>query len=102
MFCVGTCQGWGALDCVDRAAAAYEARPRDPVCGSYRVYRICGMGPPSSGQVAVQQIMGVLETQDMAAMKPGPDAAHWIAEAGRLALVERDALHGAKVEAEII
>ena len=44
------------------------------------------MGPPSSGQVAVQQIMGVLETQDMASLKPGPDAVHWIAEAGRLAM----------------
>ena len=26
LFCVGTCQGWGALDCVDRAAAEYEKR----------------------------------------------------------------------------
>jgi gamma-glutamyltranspeptidase/glutathione hydrolase len=47
------------------------------------------MGPPSSGQVAVQQIMGILETQDMAALKPGPDAVHWIAEAGRLAYADR-------------
>lgn len=47
------------------------------------------MGPPSSGQVAVQQIMGILETQDMASMKPGPDAVHWIAEAGRLAYADR-------------
>ena len=59
------------------------------MCGSYRTYRICGMGPPSSGQVAVQQIMGVLETQDMASLKPGPDAVHWIAEAGRLAYADR-------------
>ncbi|MBJ6128062.1 gamma-glutamyltransferase [Microvirga splendida] len=67
----------------------YKVQEREALCGNYRVYRICGMGPPSSGQVAVQQIMGVLETQDMAAMKPGPEAAHWMAEAGRLAYADR-------------
>ena len=67
----------------------YKVQEREALCGSYRVYRICGMGPPSSGQVAVQQMMGVLETQDMAAVKPGPDAAHWLAEAGRLAYADR-------------
>lgn len=67
----------------------YKVQEREALCGSYRTYRICGMGPPSSGQVAVQQIMGVLETQDMAAVKPGPDAAHWFAEAGRLAYADR-------------
>ena len=68
---------------------AYKVQERDAVCGTYRTYRICGMGPPSSGQVAVQQILGILETQDMAALKPGPDAVHWIAEAGRLAYADR-------------
>ncbi|WP_134494707.1 gamma-glutamyltransferase [Microvirga pakistanensis] len=68
---------------------AYRIEERAPVCGSYRTYRICGMGPPSSGAVAVQQMMSVLETQDMAAMKPGPDAVHWVAEAGRLAFADR-------------
>ncbi|MBF9197921.1 gamma-glutamyltransferase [Microvirga terrestris] len=67
----------------------YKVQEREALCGSYRTYRICGMGPPSSGQVAVQQMMGVLETQDMAAVKPGPDAAHWLAEAGRLAYADR-------------
>ncbi|HZA93918.1 MAG TPA: gamma-glutamyltransferase [Gemmatimonadales bacterium] len=67
----------------------YKVQERESLCGSYRVYRICGMGPPSSGQVAVQQIMGVLETQDMAALKPGPDAVHWLSEAGRLAYADR-------------
>jgi gamma-glutamyltranspeptidase / glutathione hydrolase len=68
---------------------SYKVEERAPVCGPYRTYRICGMGPPSSGQIAVQQIMGTLETQDMAALKPGPDAVHWIAEAGRLAYADR-------------
>lgn len=67
----------------------YKVEERPALCGPYRVYRICGMGPPSSGQIAVQQIMSVLETRDMAAMRPGPDAVHWIAEAGRLAFADR-------------
>ncbi len=68
---------------------AYRVEERAPVCGPYRTYRICGMGPPSSGAVAVRQIMSTLETKDMASLKPGPDAAHWIAEAGRLAYADR-------------
>ncbi len=27
--------------------AGYSAKDRDPICGTYRVYKICGMGPPS-------------------------------------------------------
>jgi gamma-glutamyltranspeptidase/glutathione hydrolase len=69
--------------------ASYEVVPRAAVCGKYRVYTICGMGPPSSGGIAVQQILSVLETRDMARMGPGPEAAHWFAEAGRLAFADR-------------
>ena len=29
--------------------ASYDAKERAPVCGTYRGYRICGMGPSSSG-----------------------------------------------------
>jgi gamma-glutamyltranspeptidase/glutathione hydrolase len=67
----------------------YTVEERPAVCGPYRTYKICGMGPPSSGQVAVQQILSTLETQDMATLKPGPEAAHWMAEAGRLAFADR-------------
>ncbi|NIX77872.1 gamma-glutamyltransferase [Microvirga terricola] len=68
---------------------SYVVEERPAICGPYRVYKICGMGPPSSGQIAVQEILGVLETQDMASMKPGPEAVHWISEAGRLAFADR-------------
>jgi len=44
----------------------YAVVEREPVCGKYRVYTICGMGPPSSGAIAVQQILSVLETRDLA------------------------------------
>ena len=69
--------------------AGYEVVEREPVCGAYRVWRICGMGPPSSGAIAVQQILGVLETRDIARMGAGAEAAHWISEASRLAFADR-------------
>ena len=34
---------------------------REPVCGQYRAYRVCGMGPPSSGGIAVVQTLGILD-----------------------------------------
>jgi len=70
--------------------AAYHIEEREPVCGAYRVWRLCGMGPPSSGAVAVQQMLGILETRDLARMGPGADAAHWFSEAGRLAFADRN------------
>lgn len=69
--------------------AAYRIVERAPVCGSYRVWRICGMGPPSSGAIAVQQMLGILETKDIARMGAGPEAVHWFSEAGRLAFADR-------------
>lgn len=68
---------------------AYKVEEREAVCGSYRVWRICGMGPPSSGAVAVQQILGVLETQNLVKLGASAEAAHWISEAGRLAFADR-------------
>ncbi len=70
--------------------AAYKVEEREPVCGAYRVWRICGMGPPSSGAVAVQQMLGILETRDLARLGPGAQAAHWFSEAGRLAFADRN------------
>jgi gamma-glutamyltranspeptidase / glutathione hydrolase len=69
--------------------AGYRVVEREPVCGEYRVYTICGMGPPSSGAIAIQQILDVIETTDMAAMGLGPEAIHWFSEAGRLAFADR-------------
>jgi gamma-glutamyltranspeptidase / glutathione hydrolase len=68
---------------------AYKVIERPAICGPYRSKKICGMGPPSSGAIGVLQILSVLESQDLASMKPGPEAAHWIAEAGRLAFADR-------------
>ncbi|MFD2366099.1 gamma-glutamyltransferase [Pseudoduganella sp. GCM10020061] len=75
--------------------AAYAPRIRPSVCADYRAYTVCGMPPPSSGGIAVAQMLGILENVDMARYAPkdgvpGPDAVHLFAEAGRLAYADRD------------
>jgi len=70
--------------------AAYRALEREPVCGPYRGWRICSMGPPSSGGVAVLQILGLLERTAFARAPPHSAAAvHFFTEAGRLAFADR-------------
>jgi gamma-glutamyltranspeptidase/glutathione hydrolase len=72
--------------------ASYDSKSRDPVCGTYRQYRICGMGPPSSGGVAVFQILKQLERFDLAGLgADNPTAWHLIAESMRLAYADREA-----------
>lgn len=69
----------------------YVPREREPVCVLYRVWRVCGMGPPSSGGVAVGQILGLLSHTWLGASDPrGAEAAHWLIEAGRLAFADRN------------
>lgn len=70
---------------------SYEAKMRDPVCSPYRTYRVCGMGPPSSGGVAVSQMLGQLERFDLAAL--GPDSIafwHLFLESQRIAYADRE------------
>jgi gamma-glutamyltranspeptidase/glutathione hydrolase len=70
--------------------ARYRVIERKPVCGAYRGYRLCGMGPPSSGGVGVLQILGLLERTGFAAAKPGSaEAVHLFSEAARLAYADR-------------
>ncbi|MHA1112987.1 MAG: gamma-glutamyltransferase [Alphaproteobacteria bacterium] len=70
--------------------AGYGARKRPLLCRPYREWRVCGMGPPSSGGIAVLQILGILENFDLGKLTPnGIEAAHLIAEAGRLAFADR-------------
>jgi len=70
---------------------AYSSKSREAVCGTYRDYRICGMGPPSSGGVAVLQILGQLERFDLAALGPdNPVTWHLFLESQRLAYADRE------------
>ena len=72
--------------------ADYKALERPPVCRTYRSYRVCGMGPPTSGGVTVLQILGILEQISPAFPNQNPDtdlSAHLFAEASRLAYADR-------------
>ncbi|MBG1258465.1 gamma-glutamyltransferase [Nostoc commune] len=69
----------------------YQAKLREPVCGAYRIYKVCGMGPPSSGGLTVLQILGILQQFNLAALKPASlEAVHLFSEAGRLAYADRN------------
>ena len=80
--------------------ANYKAIRRTPVCGSYRNTVVCGMGPPSSGGIAVAQTLGILENFDLAAVpptgttieggNPAVQAVHLVSEAQRLAYADRN------------
>ncbi|WP_159868727.1 gamma-glutamyltransferase [Novosphingobium sp. 9U] len=70
---------------------SYRARDRAPICAMYRVYKICGMGPPSSGGITVLMILKQLERFDMAKLgRNSPVAWHLLAESERLAYADRD------------
>jgi len=70
--------------------ARYRVVERAPVCGVYRGYRICGMGPPSSGATGVLQILGILEHTAFERAAPGSaEAVHLFSEASRLAYADR-------------
>lgn len=74
-----------------RDLTAYRALEREPVCGSYLVYRVCGAAPPSSGGTTVLAILGMLQ-QFPAAQRPADSVAfyHLFAEASALAFADRD------------
>ncbi|MES2384980.1 MAG: gamma-glutamyltransferase [Pseudomonadota bacterium] len=88
--------------------AGYQAKKREPLCHDYRAqsrdYRICGMPPPSSGAIAIGQILGMLNNTNAASLPlvtgtsgvpgtPGPtpsaDWLHLYTEASRLAFADR-------------
>ncbi len=70
---------------------SYAAKSRDPVCGPYRSYVICGMGPPSSGGVAVIQMLAQLERFDLGSLGPdNPVFWHLFLESQRVAYADRE------------
>lgn len=68
----------------------YAVKEREPVCVPYRGHDICGMGPPSSGALTVGQILGMLDSFDLAALGPDdPESWRLIGDASRLAFADR-------------
>jgi gamma-glutamyltranspeptidase/glutathione hydrolase len=78
--------------------AGYQPKKREPLCHDYQVasksYRMCGFPPPSSGAIAIAQILGILKNTDAAAMPledglPTADWLHLYTDAARLAFADR-------------
>jgi gamma-glutamyltranspeptidase/glutathione hydrolase len=79
----------GTLSMAD--LADYKPIKREAVCGPYRVWTVCGMPPPSSGGIAILQVLGLLQPFDIQRDPPNDlRAIHLIAEASRLAFADRD------------
>lgn len=82
--------------------AAYKAVERAPVCGPYRQFRVCGMGPPSSGGIAILQIFALIEPFPIASFDPaGDQTAHFLAEAARFAFADRNRYVGDPAFAQV-
>lgn len=69
--------------------ADYRVKERPPVCATYRTYRICGMGPPSSGPLTIAKTLKLLEPFDLGTEPLNGRALHLIAEAQKLAYADR-------------
>ncbi len=81
-------RGGGLITPAD--VAAYEAVEREPVVGTYRGYRVFSMAPPSSGGVALAQLLNAVEPHDVAAMGYQASATiHLMGEAMRRVYADR-------------
>ena len=78
--------------------AGYQPKKREALCHDYQVatkdFRVCGFPPPSSGAIAIGQILGILKNTDAAAKPlqdgiPSADWLHLYTEAARLAFADR-------------
>ena len=68
----------------------YKAKERKPIHGTYRGYDVYGPPPPSSGAIALVEMLNVLEGFGLAKLGSGSaEARHLIAEAMRRAYADR-------------
>ncbi|HEV2022890.1 MAG TPA: gamma-glutamyltransferase, partial [Terriglobales bacterium] len=81
-------KGGGLMTAAD--LAAYEVKEREPVRGSYRGYEIISTPPPSSGGIALIEILNILEGYDLRRLgSRSADSMHLTAEAFRRAFFDR-------------
>lgn len=77
--------------------ANYRARLSEPICSDYRRWRVCGMPPPSSGGIAIAQLLGILSHRKMSesapdasdTLTPSVEGVHLVTEAERLVYADR-------------
>jgi len=80
--------------------ANYKAKKREPLCFDHAVqtsgktYQLCGFPPPSSGTLAIGQMLGILNNTAAGKMQleqglPSADWLHFYTEAARLAFADR-------------
>ncbi len=74
--------------------SGYQPRQREALCTEWRSYRLCGFPPPSSGHIAIAQILGIMDRAPKVATPvvdglPGVDLLHTYTEAARLAFADR-------------
>lgn len=73
-----------------RDFAAYRAKWRDALRGTYRGRGVIAMPPPSSGGTTILQMLRILSQFDLAARADGSaDTLHLIAEAQKIAFADR-------------
>ncbi|WP_370530620.1 gamma-glutamyltransferase [Pseudoalteromonas tunicata] len=73
----------------------YQAKLREPVCAPYHQYKVCSMGPPSSGGIAVLEMLSLLEQKNLKQYQPNDVMAlHYFTQASRLAFADRDVYLG--------
>jgi gamma-glutamyltranspeptidase/glutathione hydrolase len=81
-------KGGGLVTAAD--LAAYEVKEREPIRGTYRGYEIISAPPPSSGGVALVEILNILEGFDLAKLgNRSADTIHLEAEAFSRAFYDR-------------
>ena len=69
----------------------YQAKQRENLCLPYRAYKVCSMGPPSSGGVALLQILGMMSHFDLSTHDiDDARVIHLITESTRLAFADRE------------
>ena len=75
----------------EKDLSSYQAKERPPVCAPYHQYKVCGMGPPTSGGITILQILSLLEPFKLSTYSPmDVNAAHLFSQASRLAYADRD------------